>query len=319
MATCSEGKVDPTFQYLIIGGAPKSATTSLFRYLADHPHVCPSSQKETYFFAREFDFEKTCRLPKTTAGFENFFPHCHDSGKVRLEATPYTLYARGSVRRIQAILDNPGFLFVLRDPVDRLFSNYWMELNRGRPFVRNKSFRQFVDQQIKSRNALPNALKVGRYADYLPSFFKAFGTSKVTIFFFEEFRKRPVANLKTLCNRIGIDGDFYTTYRFQVHNRSIVPKARWLTVLQMKAERVVRFAGPRLVFYPRVERVFRLAVRRGKTFSNSVNSRNHTVKKAIPDDVRRRLEEYYRPSCEALSALLNRPLPWKWTSTAESG
>ncbi|MBV7338510.1 sulfotransferase [Chloroflexi bacterium TSY] len=40
-------------QYLLIVGTPKSATTSLFRYLADHPDVCCANRKETYFFARE--------------------------------------------------------------------------------------------------------------------------------------------------------------------------------------------------------------------------------------------------------------------------
>jgi hypothetical protein len=85
MAACSVTKVDPAFRYLIIGGAPKSATTSLFRYLADHPQVCPCGQKETYFFAREFDFEKTCQVLETAEGFESYFLHCDERGKLRRE------------------------------------------------------------------------------------------------------------------------------------------------------------------------------------------------------------------------------------------
>ena len=30
-------------------GVPKCGTTSVFSYLADHPEVCQSSEKETYF------------------------------------------------------------------------------------------------------------------------------------------------------------------------------------------------------------------------------------------------------------------------------
>lgn len=37
-------------QYLIIGGTPKAGTTSLYKWLSDHPDVCPSSLKETRFF-----------------------------------------------------------------------------------------------------------------------------------------------------------------------------------------------------------------------------------------------------------------------------
>ena len=33
----------------IVAGAPKCGTTSVFRYLADHPEVCASNVKETRF------------------------------------------------------------------------------------------------------------------------------------------------------------------------------------------------------------------------------------------------------------------------------
>ena len=40
---------------VIIAGTQKAGTTSLFRYLADHPSVCPSSIKEVDFFLKYND------------------------------------------------------------------------------------------------------------------------------------------------------------------------------------------------------------------------------------------------------------------------
>jgi len=39
------------FPNLVIAGAPKSGTSSLFFWLAAHPEVCGSQKKETYFLA----------------------------------------------------------------------------------------------------------------------------------------------------------------------------------------------------------------------------------------------------------------------------
>ena len=38
------------YRFLIIGGASKAGTTSMFSYLAEHPQICASHAKETRFF-----------------------------------------------------------------------------------------------------------------------------------------------------------------------------------------------------------------------------------------------------------------------------
>jgi hypothetical protein len=40
--------------FALIIGSMKSGTTSLFRYLAEHPELSPSTPKEPNFFSREW-------------------------------------------------------------------------------------------------------------------------------------------------------------------------------------------------------------------------------------------------------------------------
>jgi len=37
----------------LIGGAPKAGTTALHNYLRQHPEICMSEPKETFFFTDE--------------------------------------------------------------------------------------------------------------------------------------------------------------------------------------------------------------------------------------------------------------------------
>ena len=43
-------------QQLIIAGSNKCGTPSVFRYLSEHPAVCPASRKETGFFFGDQDY-----------------------------------------------------------------------------------------------------------------------------------------------------------------------------------------------------------------------------------------------------------------------
>lgn len=65
--------------FLIVGGAEKAGTTSLYRYLAAHPEVCASLSKETDYFRRA--------NPDRNQYLEQF-PPIADGQRLRLESSP---------------------------------------------------------------------------------------------------------------------------------------------------------------------------------------------------------------------------------------
>lgn len=110
------------FPVAIVIGAAKSATTSLYEYLVAHPEVCKCIVKEPGYFkppgAGRFNVSSYEDL------WKSFDPDRH---KVCLEATPgYSQYPiiGGVPERILADGINPLFIYVIRDPIERIVSHY---------------------------------------------------------------------------------------------------------------------------------------------------------------------------------------------------
>ena len=111
---------------IVVIGSMKAGTTSLFRYLASHPDVVPSSVKETNFFTTDEDFNK---------GLDWYRSLFRQAGRSAIEASPnYTKrhVFPGVPARMQAILPDARLIYLLRDPVDRIVSHYIHNYANGR-------------------------------------------------------------------------------------------------------------------------------------------------------------------------------------------
>lgn len=111
---------------IIIIGAMKGGTTSLYHYLASHPDVVASRDKETDFFRSRKHFSK---------GIEWYRQQFRGAGTHALEASPnYTKRHkfRGVPRRMHSVLPEAKLVYVLRDPVERIISHYMHNRHHGR-------------------------------------------------------------------------------------------------------------------------------------------------------------------------------------------
>ena len=82
---------------VVVAGAPKCGTSSLFAWLCDHPDVCGSQVKETRYLldassplARSGSYERG-----GIQGYAAYFEHCAERAtppRVIVEATPDYLY-----------------------------------------------------------------------------------------------------------------------------------------------------------------------------------------------------------------------------------
>lgn len=115
--------------FYIVGFA-KCGTTSLFEYLMQHPDVLHSVGKEIDYFgeyySRGVNWYKVCfplKLQKVMAEKAN--------GRkcITGEATPRYIDHPHAPFRIKKITPNAKFIVLLRNPIDRAFSNYTMNVN----------------------------------------------------------------------------------------------------------------------------------------------------------------------------------------------
>jgi Sulfotransferase family len=116
----------PTF---FIIGAPKAGTTSLHFYLARHPEIQMSANKEPRFFAGPengipYPPGRIARRDEYEALFDPAVP-------VRGEAsTDYATHPRrsGAPERIKELVPDAKFIYLVRDPLARTISHYKMRV-----------------------------------------------------------------------------------------------------------------------------------------------------------------------------------------------
>jgi sulfotransferase family protein len=185
----------PLPNFLIIGAA-KAGTTSLYDWLRQHPDVFMPSLKEPKFFA--YDPARTdIQFPvRTLADYAALFEGATE--RAIGEASPNYLGSSPAMHRIHATLPGVRLIAALRDPADRAFSVYQMNLrNRGRN--RATPFAEALRDDVNLRQG---------YARYLERWFALFDRAQVRIVLFEEIAQAPLATVQGLFGFLGVDPAF---------------------------------------------------------------------------------------------------------------
>lgn len=208
-------------RYLVVGGAEKAGTTSLFGYLAAHPQVCASAKKETDHF----------RAPAATlAGYETFFAGDGAVRPVRAESSPgYLAEAEAVAPRLAATLPQARLVFVLRDPVDRLRSCYRFYQSRLH-VPATMSFDHFAlacldhEQDAGVTAGLQpwhlRATGRGRYERLLPAFERAFPADQILLVDYERLRRDAAGVTLEIAAFAGLEPGFYSDFAFARENVS---------------------------------------------------------------------------------------------------
>lgn len=115
----------PLPDFLIIG-AQKAGTSSLYKYLLQHPAILPAYQKEIHYFT----------IPDLYFKGEKWYRGHFPTGLVkgqRLtgEASPSYLFFPLVPERVYQMMPQVKIIVLLRDPVARAFSNYHHQVRRG--------------------------------------------------------------------------------------------------------------------------------------------------------------------------------------------
>ncbi len=185
--------------YLIIG-AQKSGTTSLYEYLTAHPKIDAANKKEIHYFDANHDKGKNwyhLRFPWTR-------------GHLQGEATPYYLFHDACPKLVKKYNSKVKLIVILRNPVDRAFSQYRMNVKRGDETL------PFVDALHAEEKRLMNASasdpqsvvfsykKRGLYAEQLDRWLKHFSKEQLMILEYEHFFKNPWIEIQKVYRFLGL-------------------------------------------------------------------------------------------------------------------
>ncbi|GAB4354931.1 MAG: hypothetical protein Fur0042_24070 [Cyanophyceae cyanobacterium] len=126
----------PRSPQFVILGAQKAGTSSLHKYLHQHPQVLPTPIKEIQYFFPLFDAFETWPAADPARSREWYFSHFPPippgSGWVVGEASPEYLPHPQVPERFATTLPDARAIILLRDPVARFISHYhhWVRASR---------------------------------------------------------------------------------------------------------------------------------------------------------------------------------------------
>lgn len=233
-----------TLPNLVIAGAPKCGTTSLFAWLAAHPAVCGSSVKETrYLLDRgDLNFQAASNYhDHGLAGYEPYFADCSGaSAKIVLEATPDYLYHQTALEVLSGLEPRPQILFMLRKPAERVYSYYQFArgdraiIDAGITFPRFVEMARAGDSYLARRGTTAEALAHSRYVDYIEKWLARFPSSEVHLLLFEDLKRDPRSFMRGVAERFGISAEFYDDYAFHRKNPSY--RVRWHRLHRFRRE-----------------------------------------------------------------------------------
>ena len=220
----------PDYSHCIVAGVNKCGTTSLYRYLTDHPEVCGSAVKETHFFFDYVTSDSDLSYENYRRNFDRFNSNC----RVMVEASPgYFTSGAGVAKRIASVLPDVKLIIMLREPIDRLYSYFRSAQvydNYARDMLSPYSFDRFVREALdlaagsgardKQEIEFVRAIGQGSYASHAKKLHDVFRDSQIMYVFFEDFCQSPGNWMKDVSRFLGIREDFYDDYGFTVENRT---------------------------------------------------------------------------------------------------
>ena len=279
---------------LFVAGVPKAGTTSLFRYLALHPDVHPSNPKEPGYF-------HPFKIKEMDSGLEAY-QKCfsgHSGQRYAMEATPGYFYGgKKSADAINNFSPESKIIFVLRNPVERLFSFYKYKKSLGH--ISGKlNFDNYIEECKKLAENHPIerdtydfwAMIGGRYAELLSEWYDIFG-ERLKICFFDEMVKDEPKFIEEICNWLDLDKSQIDDGKTKVQNKSMIYRSKGLQRVATSFDSM--FSG---VWYylPWLKWPF-------SGMYNLINAKPHNEK--ISDSLRTELTQYYQADMDQTSDFL---------------
>tara|TARA_B100000029_G_C17481159_1_gene925623 strand:+ start:279 stop:1112 length:834 start_codon:yes stop_codon:yes gene_type:complete len=201
----AKSRVLPDF---LIIGAVRSGTTSLYYDICQHPSVKKAAYDEIGFFDDNYHLGLNW--------YRSMFPTEKKMSKIQKETgfcvtgedTPFYIWNKNVIEKIKNLIPEIKLIVILRNPVDRAYSNYHLSVREGNE---NRSFKDAIREDIKFINykkcnneELTNIdfkksyIAKGLYYDQLLNWFNTFDKKQICIVFTEDLRDNPEDTMQTI-------------------------------------------------------------------------------------------------------------------------
>ena len=180
--------------HILIIGEAKCGTSSMYKYLTQHPRIMPAvRQNPSSKHVGATNYFNTVRTPNledynkrlTTREGESF----------GCDVSPSYFRTAGVAERVRSLLPHPFLILMLREPAERIYSNYWMNLRQG---VERGSFEEVIENgYLRSPTT--------RYTKNLWRWYEHFSPSSLLIIKSEAFFEQPKETVTEVLKSFGME------------------------------------------------------------------------------------------------------------------
>ncbi|WP_226637337.1 sulfotransferase family protein [Novosphingobium profundi] len=268
----------------VIIGAAKSATTWLQKQLQSDPGVY-MPDPELHYFSREYARGQDWYLSQFDTD-----PAARTVG----EKSNSYLYSPEAAARLHRHLPNVKLVAQLRNPVERAYSGYCMLFRRGEV---GSDITSYLDPATSENMQL---LGSGNFAEHLKPYIELFGQERLLVLFFEGVMGNPDAQMALVRSHLGLPSRPLASEGGGKVKDKTVPLVP--PILRKRLAWMKPLARP-LRGTPAFESMRGLIARRVQY-------------PPLTEDLRKRLNDYYSPSIEALERISGQSLRHWYGPTA---
>ena len=280
-----------------IVGAPKAGTTSLFYYLNKNKGICMSSIKEPNFFSsQDLKIQKIyydSLILDNLKEYERIFTP-KNKQQIIGEASVSYLFYPNVANRIFDYNPRSKIIIILRDPVERAFSHYSMDLRLGHV---KQSLDELFDLGLNNKDNLffQQYILLGQYYEQVNRYIEVFGRENICVKFYDELKLDASSFYSDILKFLQQENDHNIDFN-QPFNKSKLPSNKFIKWLYSWP--IIRKIS--LIFFP----LSVIEFINIKFFKENNN--------IITNDLKSKLHSFFLEDIEKLEKLLSKDLnSWK--------
>jgi hypothetical protein len=281
-----------------IVGAAKCATTSMCKYLDQHPDIYLPKVKEPHYFSLGLgnhfkgpgDEQVSKEVPNSMQDY--LAPFQNRNEKILIDGSTTYFPCEDSPKAIKEFCPDAKIIIAFRNPARRAFSAYTHLRREQREHEEDFEKALKLEQERTANNYtwMWRYKDISNYCDKVQRYYDTFDSKNIHVILFEDFRKEPGLELSKTCKFLGVDDNFEFDTEQQynksaVFKKSSLMKAVWSENVALKLAKKIT---------PR-------------SFKNTI-LKTQTYRLKLDPEVQKRLSEEFAPVIDKLEIITGRNL-----------
>ena len=248
--------------------------------------------KEPNFFSRSLHQKLYASKPfREEQDFLKLFENVTNETAIG-EATANYLWDPKAPFLIKEKIPNAKIIMILRDPVERAFSDYLFSKSLG---LETSSFHEAIRKALKSKPDFSGRIiDAGLYYEQVKRYYENFNKNQIKILIFEEFSKNTINAVKEVLQFLDIKSELPENLD-RIYNPQSFPQNKLILEL-VKNPLVRKFASK--------------VVSRSTSVKLKKKLYKEIPKPKFPEEERKFLEDIFRDDVKKLEELIGRKLHW---------